>query len=843
MADLKSIIMKAQAGNLDAFGKIVRQFQDMAVGYAYSILGDFQLAEDAAQEAFIAAHRDLRTLRTPDAFPAWFRKIIYKYCDRFRRRQRVETLPLEAAIDMPSHEPSPVEIIEKQELKENVLDAIHELPENQRVVTTLFYINGYPQREIADFLDISVAAVKKRLQYSRKRLKERMMDMVRESLQQNRPSKDEQFANRVQLFTAVEAGQLEQVKAILDKDATQVNAQNENSQTPLHRAAYRGHKPVVELLINKGADVNAKDEKGQTPLHQLAIVSTMTDIAELLINAGADVNAKDKYDNTPLFLSHSCDVHKLRGSGYSPLDFWELLEKSGAETDVFTAALSVGDKLEKLLQENSTRANARRGQYNWTPLHYVADLGFPGSDKILLKYGADVNVQDTKGRTPLQLATHRLATEIEYFFGGGWSQVIPTLLEHGAGEDIFDNAALGRWERIYKLFKEDRTLRTARNAGGNTPLHIAAWNGQRDAVQFFMATIEDLNPKNKAGKTPIQLTAEDGHKSVAEMLLRRGVECDIFTAATLGIVREVRSKLQEEPQLANATDDDGRSVLLSVSARWRKEKCFWREWRYEQKEEALLKVIELLLESGAEMDIWTAASLGREDDVAALIESDSTLINEFEDDLAPIHCAALMGYPDVIELLLDNSASLEARGQWTGTPLHLAAWAGQREAAETLLNRGADIETKTAQGMTPLQITAYENQIAVAELLVERGANVNTGEGEPLLSAVWHNNLEFVEMLIRAGADVNRRPRGWGASALYFAASDSPVELVACLLEHGANVNEPDDDKGKTPLHAAVESDREKNVKLLISHGADLNAKTNGEIHRCNRHWRRDRKR
>ena len=95
MADLKSLIILAQAGDLDAFGKIVQQFQDMAVGYAYSILGDFQLAEDAAQEAFIAAYRDVRTLRIPEAFPSWFKKIIFKHCDRFKRRKRFETLPVE----------------------------------------------------------------------------------------------------------------------------------------------------------------------------------------------------------------------------------------------------------------------------------------------------------------------------------------------------------------------------------------------------------------------------------------------------------------------------------------------------------------------------------------------------------------------------------------------------------------------------------------------------------------------------------------------------------------------------------------------------------------------------
>ncbi|MBI1930505.1 sigma-70 family RNA polymerase sigma factor, partial [Candidatus Poribacteria bacterium] len=182
MAELKSLIISAQAGDADAFGTIVREFQDMAVGYAYSILGDFHLAQDAAQEGFIAAYRDLRTLRIPDAFPGWFRKIIFKQCDRFRRSQRFETLPLEAAMEMPSDAESPAEMVEKKELKAHVQAAIEALPESQRIATTLFYINGYSQNEIADFLEIPVATVKKRLQYSRKRLKERMLTMVQDNL-------------------------------------------------------------------------------------------------------------------------------------------------------------------------------------------------------------------------------------------------------------------------------------------------------------------------------------------------------------------------------------------------------------------------------------------------------------------------------------------------------------------------------------------------------------------------------------------------------------------------------------------------------------------------------------
>ena len=51
--ELRTQVAAARAGDLDAYGCIVRRFQDMAYGYAYSVLGDFHLAEDAAQDAFI----------------------------------------------------------------------------------------------------------------------------------------------------------------------------------------------------------------------------------------------------------------------------------------------------------------------------------------------------------------------------------------------------------------------------------------------------------------------------------------------------------------------------------------------------------------------------------------------------------------------------------------------------------------------------------------------------------------------------------------------------------------------------------------------------------------------
>ena len=124
MEELGSLISRAQAGDLDAYGRIIQRFQDMAVGYAYSILGDFHLAEDAVQEAFIEAYPILSRVYGPVTFPGWFRKIIFKHCNRLTRGKRDELMPLETMIEMPSVGKDPAVEIAEQETKSLVLAAV-----------------------------------------------------------------------------------------------------------------------------------------------------------------------------------------------------------------------------------------------------------------------------------------------------------------------------------------------------------------------------------------------------------------------------------------------------------------------------------------------------------------------------------------------------------------------------------------------------------------------------------------------------------------------------------------------------------------------------------------------
>ena len=97
MDELTTFIERAQTGDCLAFDEVVRRFQDMAVGYALGLLRDRQDAEDAAQDAFLEAWRRLPELRAPGAFGVWFRRIVYKHCDRRFRRTDLATVPLEGA--------------------------------------------------------------------------------------------------------------------------------------------------------------------------------------------------------------------------------------------------------------------------------------------------------------------------------------------------------------------------------------------------------------------------------------------------------------------------------------------------------------------------------------------------------------------------------------------------------------------------------------------------------------------------------------------------------------------------------------------------------------------------
>lgn len=111
------------------------------------------------------------------------------------RASRVRTVPLDLAAETVAPNPGPAKTAEDKEMREKVLEAIRALPPAQREATTLFYIDGYSQPEIAEFLGVPVTTVQKRLHDSKRKLKERMLNMVGDMLKSN--ATDERFPRKV----------------------------------------------------------------------------------------------------------------------------------------------------------------------------------------------------------------------------------------------------------------------------------------------------------------------------------------------------------------------------------------------------------------------------------------------------------------------------------------------------------------------------------------------------------------------------------------------------------------------------------------------------------------------
>jgi RNA polymerase sigma factor (sigma-70 family) len=184
MSEIAELVLEARNRQLtaaerhNAFSELVFQFQDTAFGWAYTVLKDAHLAQDAVQEAFVAAYQNLEQLRQPVAFSGWFKRIVVSQCHRLIRGKQVQLNSIDTAPDLPAPEPAPETAVEDDELTAKIMAAIQTLPEKEQIVTEMYYINGYSQQEIAASLELPLTTVKKRLQYARRNLKGILNSMV-----------------------------------------------------------------------------------------------------------------------------------------------------------------------------------------------------------------------------------------------------------------------------------------------------------------------------------------------------------------------------------------------------------------------------------------------------------------------------------------------------------------------------------------------------------------------------------------------------------------------------------------------------------------------------------------
>ena len=183
-----TLIQQTISGDQNAFTNLVKKYQKRVHAYAWRKLGDFHLAEEITQDAFLKVYNQLWTLKDHDRFGGWLFAIVKNCCLLYFRKTQI---PYESLDAIPEAEAEKVfynHYLEKQRedtINENrhevVKRLLNKLPENEHTVITLHYLGDMRCEDISDFLDVPLNTIKSRLHRARKRLKEEE-SMVRETL-------------------------------------------------------------------------------------------------------------------------------------------------------------------------------------------------------------------------------------------------------------------------------------------------------------------------------------------------------------------------------------------------------------------------------------------------------------------------------------------------------------------------------------------------------------------------------------------------------------------------------------------------------------------------------------
>jgi RNA polymerase sigma-70 factor (ECF subfamily) len=178
------LIKDARGGDLDAFNRLVIEYQSLAFNLAYRILADPAAAEDATQEAFISAYRALRRFRG-DSFRAWLMRIVTNASyDELRRQKRKPATSLDqltearddfledAESTISAGAEKPEQEVVRSELRTAIQRCLEGLSVEFRVVAVLVDIQGYDYQDAARAAGTPIGTVKSRLARARAQLRD-----------------------------------------------------------------------------------------------------------------------------------------------------------------------------------------------------------------------------------------------------------------------------------------------------------------------------------------------------------------------------------------------------------------------------------------------------------------------------------------------------------------------------------------------------------------------------------------------------------------------------------------------------------------------------------------------
>ncbi|CAB0038616.1 unnamed protein product [Trichogramma brassicae] len=542
-----------------------------------------------------------------------------------------------------------------------------------------------------------------------------------------------------------------------------VNYTDESGYSHFHVACRFGFDEVVEKFFELGQDPNCLvTETGDSPLH-LALANGHKEVAERLLKNGANPNLANK-------------------DGLLPL---HILCTKCTNSDLIKMFLNK-------LQQNPNHIVPKTGD---SPLHLALEFGRKKVAKLLLRNGANPNLANKDGLLPLHIlcTTKYPNSELMEIFLNKLQQN-PNHIVPKTGDSPLHLAVENGHKEVAKLLLRNGANPNWANKDGLLPLHILCTTKypNSELMEIFLNKLQQ-NPNHivpKTGDSPLHLALENGHKEMAELLLRNGAN----------------------PNLANGY---GLTPLHILNMR--------------HNTSDLVKMF---------FDV--------NDELNQTLRVDA--LNDLGD--APLHLALLHGKLMMIQLLLEHDADPNLANAEGSTPLHLISLVDEGDRMAELLfriNKRKYRQGKTSlvrvdfqnewNGITPLHYALQRGKKNIARLLLRNGANSNLESGKgltPLRIIInFHEGYseELANVLLETSKEVNRpvqvdEPDRSGNTPLYYALQRGNEHMIKWLVKNGAGPVHGDkpDQLGNTPLHHALQRGNVGTTKMLLKHGADPNS-------------------
>ena len=500
--------------------------------------------------------------------------------------------------------------------------------------------------------------------------------------------------------------------AIIEKGAD-INLKNSRKQTALHVACYYNNIEAAKAIIKAGADLDLQDNNSNTPM--LAACTASPELVSAMLSKGADPKSTNRQGQTALHLACQASYpQSVWDSDLGFRTFEQLLSKfddvdlkdKQKETPLAKAIYSQSSARVKSLIDRGADPNIetngkRYGLQDRSLVSIAASFGDADSVEALVNGGAKVNIVNAQGQTPL----HSVAANGGSVFGDPdeatikrFTQTVEVLLAAKAdpntkNKDGQTPLALAASRDFFSAVEllVDKTDELNLELADGSLLHWAAKNGLAKTSKRLLAQSDggdtvaaELDATNSVGQTPLQVAADNGNAEIVRLLIAKKAKLDhvdddgstaLLIAATAGEAEVVAALLGAGADTAKL-DSSGHSALHLAA--WGGNPDVIKELLSQ------MKVSESITKSGY-TPLHAAAWNGHGLAVAELLKGGADPNVADSDGWTPLHKAAYHGHAKAVKALVEKGADKSLKNGVEMTALELAKSNGKAKEVASLL--------------------------------------------------------------------------------------------------------------------------------------------------------------